>query len=172
MENNKSLPQFKYNPNAYELDIFERFNGTCECCGKSGDIFYQGLYCAEDVDYVCPDCIASGEAAKKFDGEFPCGYNRIDNPDAIDELAHRTPNFTSWQDQEWKDCCGDFCAYLGPVGTKELEELGIADELFEEDGSFEGWKDARADLVKNSWFTGHLFQCLHCGKYQLIVEVD
>ena len=48
------------------------------------------------------------------------------NPNVIDELAHRTPNFNSWQDQEWKDCCSDFCAYLGPVGTRELEELGIA----------------------------------------------
>ena len=99
MTNKSNLPNFKYNPNAYELDIFEEFEGTCECCGKQGNIFYQGLYCTEDVGYICPDCIASGEVANKFDGEFPCGYNRIDNPGAIDELAHRTPNFNSGQVQ-------------------------------------------------------------------------
>jgi protein yieJ len=29
-------------------------------------------------------------------------------------------------------CCDDYCAFLGDVGTKELEELGIADEVFDD----------------------------------------
>lgn len=56
---NQNLPQFKYNPNAYELGVFEQFEGVCECCGQSGSIFYQGLHCREDVDYICLDCIMS-----------------------------------------------------------------------------------------------------------------
>lgn len=30
---NQNLSQFKHNPNAYELGIFEQIEGTCECCG-------------------------------------------------------------------------------------------------------------------------------------------
>lgn len=36
----------------------------------------------------------------------------------------------SWQGEYWLACCDDFCAYIGDVGTKELEEMGIADEVF------------------------------------------
>lgn len=166
------LPQFKYHPNLYEMDILEHFEGTCKCCGNPGSVFYQGIYCVEDVDYLCLDCIASGKAAEKFDGHFNSDFDDVDNPEAIDELMHRTPGYLSWQEPVWKACCNDFCAYLGTVGTKELEKLGIADELFEEGGSFDGYENARSELAKDGWFTGHLFQCLHCGKYLLHVEAN
>ena len=51
-----------------------------------------------------------------------------------------------------------------------LYELGIADDLFEEDGSFDGWEGARDNLEKDGWISGLLFRCLHCGGYRLIVE--
>jgi len=57
-------------------------------------------------------------------------------------------------------------------GTKELEELGIAEQLFDEDGSFEGYDNARQYLVKDGSFCGYLFQCFHCGKYHLRVDAD
>ena len=170
MTGENTFPKFKYHPNLYELGILDRFHGTCECCGEEGDLFYQGLHCEEDVDYVCLDCVASGRAAEKFDGAFNYDHERVDNPEAVDELEHRTPGYLSWQDHIWPACCNDFCAYLGPVGTKELEELGIADDLFEKDGSFDGWEGARDNLEKDGWISGLLFRCLHCGGYRLIVE--
>lgn len=170
MPDSANLPQFKYHPNLYKLGILEEFHGTCECCGKEGDLFYQGMYTSEDVDYICPDCIASGRAAQKFGGTFIADWDKVDNPEAVDELLHRTPGYLSWQGEHWKACCNDYCAYLGPVGTKELEELGIADDLFEPDGSFEGLEGARADLTKDGLLCGHLFRCLHCGSYKLVVE--
>ena len=93
------------------------------------------------------------------------------NPEVVEELAHRTPSYTSWQGETWVACCGDYCAYIGPVGTEELEETGMADELFEADGSLDGWKDARRDMVRSGWFTGHLFRCLHCGRCHLRADV-
>lgn len=167
----QELPRFKYHPNLYELDILERFEGTCECCGEAGEIFYQGMYTPEDVGYVCPWCIASGRAAERFHGHFNTGVPCVDDPRATDELLHRTPGYVSWQEGDWVVCCGDYCAYIGPVGTAELEEMGIADDLFEADGSLDGWEGAREDMVKNGWFTGHLFRCLHCGRYHLRVDV-
>lgn len=172
MPGHAELPHFKYHPNLYELDILERFEGACECCGEAGDIFYQGMYTTEDVDYICPWCISSGRAAEMFHGHFNADSPRIDNPEAVDELLHRTPGYVSWQGEVWMACCGDYCAYLGPVGTAELEEIGIADDLFEADGSLDGWEGARQDMVKNGWFTGHLFRCLHCGRYHLRADVS
>lgn len=70
MPDSANLPQFKYHPNLYKLGIFEEFHGTCECCGKEGDLFYQVMYTSEDVDYICLDCIASCRVAQKFGGTF------------------------------------------------------------------------------------------------------
>lgn len=120
MTEEASKPVFKYHPNLYELDILEHFEGTCECCGRQDDTFYQGMYTTEDVDYLCLDCVASGRAAERFHGHFNTGIPRIDNPEAVDELLHRTPGYVSWQEGDWMACCGDYCAYIGPVGTREL----------------------------------------------------
>lgn len=97
---------------------------------------------------------------------------KIDNDDATVELFSRTPGYLSWQGEYWLACCNDYCEYLGTVGTKELEELGIADEIFETDGSFDSFEDAREYLVKDGSLSGYLFRCLHCGKYKMNVDAD
>lgn len=48
----------------------------------------------------------------------------------LHELFHRTPGYISWQGEYWLACCDDYCAYIETVGTKELEEMGIANEVF------------------------------------------
>lgn len=166
------LPKFRYHPNVYENGIVEFSEGVCDCCHKKTEAYVQVMYCVEDVECICMDCVASGEAAKKFDGTFIQDAEEIDNPEAEEELLHRTPGYVSWQGENWLACCNDYCAYLGTVGTKELEELGIADDLFEKDGSFDGYQNARAHLTKDGSFNGHLFRCLHCGKYKLYTEAD
>ena len=49
MSGSRELPHFRYHPNLYELDILESFEGTCDCCGEAGNLFYQGMYTAEVV---------------------------------------------------------------------------------------------------------------------------
>ncbi|MGM9925784.1 MAG: CbrC family protein [Bacillus sp. (in: firmicutes)] len=166
------LPKFKYHPNVYQCGVVKFSNNICECCGRTVDAYIERIYSEEDVECICLDCIASGKAAEKFDGSFIQDADSIDNPEATEELFCRTPGYESWQGENWKACCNDYCAYLGTVGTKELEKMGIADELFEEDGSFDGWDDARKYLVKDGSMCGYLFQCLHCGKYHLVIDTD
>ena len=167
-----NLPKFKYNPNVYEIGEVEFGKGICDCCGKEVEAYVQSMYTTEDVNCICMDCIASGAAAEKFDGDFIQDADSIDNEEAREELFCRTPGYISWQGENWAACCNDYCEYLGTVETKELEELGIADELFEVDGSFDGWEDARKYLVKDGSLCGYLFRCLHCGKYHLRVDAD
>lgn len=170
---------FKYHPNVWEQDVFSKCQdgsmAVCQCCGRETEYFYESMYTAEDVDCICPECVASGKAAEKFNGDFiqDAETDKVDDPRKTEELFKRTPGYLCWQGEYWFACCNDYCAYIGDVGTKELEEMGIADEVFEEyekqDDSFE---DIREYLEKCGSVAGYLFRCLHCGKYHLWVDAD
>lgn len=169
--------QFKYHPNVWKLGIFCRAEGrlpVCECCGTPTEFYLDGMYAEEDVSCICPRCVASGRAAKKFDGTFIEGAedDLVNDEEKADELYHRTPGYQCWQSEVWLACCGDYCAFLDYVGTAELEEMGIADEVFEEYEQRGEYPDVRENLEKQGSMAGYLFRCLHCGKYHLWVDVD
>ncbi len=89
----------------------------------------------EDIEYLCPECISSGEAARKYDGCFQddCSLdNGVDDPEKLDELIHRTPGYSGWQQEYWRAHCGDYCAYLGHVGARELRALGVLEEVLDD----------------------------------------
>ncbi|MGQ3379925.1 CbrC family protein [Priestia endophytica] len=68
------LPVFRYNPNALELEFIEKEETFCPVCKKKREYTYTGpFYSIEDVEGICPWCIADGSAAKKYDGEFQDG---------------------------------------------------------------------------------------------------
>ena len=170
---------FKYHPNVWEQEVFSKSASgsmeTCQCCGKETEYFLENMYTAENIDCICPECVASGKAADKFKGQFiECAeVNKVDDHQKIDELLKRTPGYLCWQGEYWLACCNDFCAYIGDVGTKELEQMGIADEVFEEYENRElCYKDIRGYLAKAGSIAGYLFRCLHCGKYHLWVDAD
>lgn len=171
MKDVKDLPKFKYHPNLYEGDKVTWADGVCECCGKKVGAYIENMYCMEEVECICLNCVANGKAAEKFDGDFiEQVEKRVSDPEKTDELLHRTPGYFSWQGEYWLTCCDDYCAYIGEVGTKELEEMGIADEVIEEYEARGEYQDIRENLVKKGWISGYLFQCLHCRKYHLYVD--
>ena len=68
--------------------------------------------------YLCPECIANGEAARKYDGSFQDDFSLddgVNDPEKLDELIHRTPGYSGWQQEYWRAHCGDYCAFLGYV---------------------------------------------------------
>ena len=69
-------------------------------------------------------------------------------------------------------CCRDYCAYLGTVGTRELEEMGIAEQVLAEYEARNEFQDVAEYLVKDGSMCGYLFRCLHCEQYHLWVDVD
>lgn len=178
MSEKPNLPHFKYSPNCYKNeDVFEHKEiaplNKCQCCGKQTE-YYRGMYAEKDIDCVCPDCIANGAAAKKFDGEFIQNAEPLeDGADKIDELFHRTPGFNSWQGEMWLAHCNDFCAFIGEVGKKELENMGIAEEVFADYSERNEFNIADVrEYLGNGSMAGYLFRCLHCGKYRLYVDAD
>lgn len=170
-----ALPTFRYHPNLYEGEDVVYGAGVCQCCGKAVDTYVRHLYCEEAVDCICLDCVQSGRAVEKFGGEFIQNVEKIvDDPERTEELLHRTPGYTSYQGEYWLTCCEDYCAYLGRIGTDELDALGITQEVCEE---YEHREDClsgsvRDLLMKEGPVTGYLFRCLHCGHYHLWVDVE
>ena len=84
-------PHFRFHPGAYEA-VFEQEEGVCSCCGQNRSLKYEGpFYSQQSPDYLCPWCIASGQACETYDGEL-VGYTDIEgvSPDPADpEPAER-----------------------------------------------------------------------------------
>ncbi|WP_251652187.1 CbrC family protein [Paenibacillus glycanilyticus] len=65
------LPKFKYNPEPIKLEVIRKEESVCPVCSKEREYIYIGpFYSIEDVENICPWCIADGKAAEKYDGEF------------------------------------------------------------------------------------------------------
>lgn len=175
----KNLPFFKYHPNPLETGAFTVNDEpvVCDCCGEKTLISYGGpFYALDSIDDLCPECIASGRAAEKFDGEFQDEYSTDEVTDRTktDELIHRTPGYCGWQQEYWRAHCNDYCAYLGGVGTKELNQMGILEEVLDDSNLSEDIKNWVRDglLVNNGSMQGYLFKCLHCGRHLLCIDFD
>lgn len=177
----KALPHFRYHPDPFKTGVFkDDASVVCECCEQATDVYYCGsVYSVEDVNYLCPHCIASGAAAAKFDAGFiqdadPLPDGAADAQAKTEELFKRTPGYFSWQGEHWLACCDDYCEFLGDVGTKELEEMGIADKVFAEyalRGEF-AVGDVQSYLIAGGDMAGYLFRCTRCGKYKIQVDAS
>lgn len=170
------LPQFRYHPDPLGTGTFmEGEAQVCPCCGEKSTIYSSTRpYCIENVKHLCPACIASGKAAEKYDASFAQDAEWDGEPDKAkdDELFHRTPGYISWQGEHWLSCCGDYCAYLGTVGMRELTAMGIADEVLSEYEARGEFADVEQYLTKDGSLCGYLFRCLQCGKHHLFVDAD
>ena len=167
--------EFKYHPNLYRDEILLHGKGICNCCGKTVSEYIDQAYTSKDVDCICLSCIQDGSAAEKLDAEFVQYAEAVSDPEKHDELFKRTPGYMAWQGESWLACCDDFCAYLGPVGIRELEELGIQEEALKDYAAqvpSYPLDVVKENLCKDGDLTGYLFRCLHCGKYRLYVDAS
>lgn len=172
----QDLPYFKYNPEALQHGIIKKQTITCPVCVETRTYAYDGpFYSEEDVDGICPWCIANGRAAKEYDGEFiDAGSTEdVDDDEKLIELTKRTPGYTGWQQEQWPAHCDDFCAFKGYVGWDEIK--GLQTELEEDLETIKEEYDLSENevkdmLVKGGDMQGYLFQCLHCGQHRLLVD--
>lgn len=175
---NKELPVFKYHPEPLKTGAFIQGDIIeCDVCKRETNIYYESpFYSIDEIEHICPWCIADGSASKKFDGEFQdiACCDEVDNHKFIDELVHRTPGYHGWQQEYWLAHCGDFCSFVGYVGWKEIVEMGIEEEI-EKDYLANGdmnLDDVKKYMKNNGSLQGYLFQCLKCGQHRLYVDCD
>lgn len=170
------LPKFKYSPNTYEIDIFEKEEGTCSVCNEKRAMKYtSSFYSVEDPEYICPWCIADGKAAEKYEGEFN-DYEGIENAESIAkelllQVSERTPSYVSWQQEVWLTHCNEPCAFIGYADTKTIETLM---EELNDDIENNGYDPEfiKSSLTKDGSLVGYLFQCVHCNQHRLHVDCD
>ncbi len=173
---NRELPVFKYHLNPLKTGAFESDDVVvCECCKQETSVYYTGpFYSIEEIEVLCPWCIASGKAAKKYDGEFQDSESceSVSKSEYLEELTTKTPGYNGWQQEFWLSHCSDFCAFIGYVGWKEIED--ILDEFVDLESDCIEFGIKRKDLPKclknNSAYQGYLFQCLSCKKYRLYFD--
>src|SRR5262245_31850617 len=104
-----NLPVFKYHPDPLSSGSIKESKELCRCCGEErGCIYIRSVYAQENLDEsICPWCIAEGRAHDRFDAVFIDEAILPDElPEAVmEELAERTPGYTTWQSERWFACC-------------------------------------------------------------------
>jgi uncharacterized protein CbrC (UPF0167 family) len=175
------LPHFAYHPDPLASGSIVASDAVCRCCGQSRGYIYTGpAYCEDDLEEaLCPWCIADGSAHDKFDATFTdeAGFPDGIAPSVVEEVAQRTPGFSSWQQGRWLTCCDDAAAFLEPAGHAEIaarypradgmlityivQQMGIsggaAHQLY------------RA-LDRDKGPTAYFFECRHCGNQPAYID--
>ncbi|WP_425117356.1 CbrC family protein [Anaeromassilibacillus sp. SJQ-1] len=173
------LPAFRYHPDPLDTGAFKQSEEgvVCYCCGKTTHIFYTSpFFSVEEIAYLCPVCIASGEAARKYGGSFQDDYS-VD--DGVDESGRNwmssstaPPATPAGSRNTGAPTAASYCAFLGYVGARELRALGVLEEVLNDPM----WDDEQKKMIQESVNGGHLqcylFQCLHCGRHLVWMDFD
>ena len=171
------LPTFKYNPNPIKLGVITEEETICPVCEKKRDFVYEGpFFAVEEIEGICPWCIADGSAAKKYDGEFQDvqSCEEVDQEAYVDELIYRTPGYTGWLQEYWLSHCGDFCSIIDYVGWDEIKHLEVElkddiDKICEDyQLTFQEFKDT---LEIDGDLQGYLFKCNSCKQHRLHADM-
>lgn len=158
-------PVFRYHPDPIATGSLATSSDECERCGRARELLYQGpVYAVDEIEFICPWCIADGSAAQEFDAEFTTvDAAPSDIPEAVlDEILHRTPGFAGWQQERWLFHCSDAAAFLGRVGYSEIaNQPSVLESL-----AHDGWTPEHLQCMSaDGDLTGYLFGCLHCGAH-------
>lgn len=156
------LPSFAYHPDPIATGSVVASDDPCETCGAARGAIYTGpVYAVDEVEAVCPWCIADGSVAAQFDATFTDVDPAPDGvpADVLDEIARRTPGFAGWQQERWLFHCNDGAAFLGRVGYDELQAQPGAIESLRSDGVDD---ELLRHLHPDGDATAYLFRCRHC----------
>src|ERR1700694_2069476 len=93
------FPSFKYHPDPLATGMIQQQQTICPVCQQVRACVYAGpFYAKENVEGICPWCIQNGSAAATYHGVFQDAASCEDAaPEHLDELVHRTPGYTGWQ---------------------------------------------------------------------------
>jgi len=178
----ESLPVFKYHPDPITTRSIVKKNGICPLCKRQREYFYIGrykLYKGPQNEYfqICPWCLSEGKAEEVAHCNFSseCSFDGNVSSKSAEEVAFRTPGFSTWQEKIWLTHCNEPCAFIGYVDRKYLEDHSI--DVHEDIEREAKKRDYIPEIVlsmleDNNCYQGYLFCCVMCGKYRLFVDSD
>ncbi len=124
------LPDFEYFPDPLQNGCIVKKPSFCFCCNQTRAFMYVGpIYSTDDIEEVCPWCIADGKAASKWSASFNDVYlasNEVPK-DVVQTIEQRTPGYETWQGNKWLFSATDALNFVGEVdGKKLLKEYDLA----------------------------------------------
>ena len=171
----KRYPFFRYHPDPLRSGVFVEHETpkVCQCCGRQETLICEGpFYTDEEVEYVCPECIADGSAAKRFDMEYCeiAAKDRVSDPKKDEELLHHTPGFYSYNGSCWPSHCDDYCIYVEELYRKHLQDKELMEELVKDPVWIEWEFDSPEKVLLDQYIQVHMFVCPHCGKHLFYID--
>jgi uncharacterized protein len=158
---------FKYHPDPVATGAFMQEQGACECCLSVKALLYRGpFYAVEEVEDLCADCISNGAAAEKFDGSFNDVWiedSQGVTAEVIDEIAHRTPGYESWQGNIWLYHCNDGCEFHGNATAVDISTASSATIKHWESLNDLAWSDMMEGYDCKGDVGVYKFICRHCS---------
>jgi uncharacterized protein CbrC (UPF0167 family) len=175
---------FRYHPFPVYTRAIQPQQITCSACGLVSNYSYAFAVYPDDEDTegeerevrVCPWCLHDGSAARHYpdvvftDPPMAAGVG----DDARGELAHRTPTYASFQEQEWPVHHGDYCAFIGYAGWREVAPYAaeLAADLARLRRTL-GWRKPELESwVNGASVQGYLFRCTTCGVHRLTFDLE
>ena len=163
------LPEFKYHPEPIATGAIKSSTESCDSCGKKrGYTYTSTIYSKEEVENICPWCIADGSASKKFDGLFSDPHPLAEagiSKDIITEVCTKTPGYNSWQQEEWQHHCDDACEFHGDAHKEELislEQDSLTEFLNKEMITLSNWEKMLEYYERGGNPAVYKFKCRHC----------
>lgn len=167
-------PTFKYHPDPIASGVIIRVNGTCPCCQQQRGWGYVGpFFCVDEVENICPWCIADGRAAAQFDLEFidADSIEQLGDDAKDSELIQRTPNyFYLAMNDSWPHHCGDYCKIISTSAAQiNAHKQQLATDIHRICQENDLTEDEFNALIArdDAPFAVQLFQCCHCGEVRL-----
>ncbi len=179
----ENIPNFKYHKDPLNTGAFiENKDGKkCSCCNMiSKYIYLEPYYSKKRISCLCPDCISNGEAHRKFNMEFQDfeSCETVSDKSIIEEVCYRTPGYCSWQQENWLSCCDDLCEFIGCLSWDKIKELKIEKEIIEAIIKNETFIaigrpiEELIDAINDEIHDLCVFQCLHCKKYKVDINLS
>lgn len=173
------LPKFKYHPDPVATGALSPGDATCECCGEArGYVYAAAVYASEDVEVVCPWCIADGSLERKFDAMLNDGHPlRLAGvpSEIIREVTRRTPGYISWQQDSWIACCNDACEFHGDAPEDEIQSLddeGLTALSVESGFSIADLREIIPRYQPGGSPAFYKFVCRHCSRVRYNGDCD
>ncbi len=191
---------FRYFQHPHEFSTYTKEPQLCDFCGEERPGYAGPYYGQNDIEFVCEACLIQGrlteagastnEGSRLIRNQLQLYHPEL-SPEQrealviqrIDELEYRTPSLVTWNDIEWPGHCGDYCRFIKIAGRPDIVALaGGRDAKAFFYAHLMGrahpdwWADIRPDSPRNNEVAYsmevYLFQCLECGEYRLITDME